>query len=962
MTQSPLIALPNINSNQNTTFSARLEKIPTLVGQKRKREDEGQTLKALKPFIIRACPSSIYDKPYTLKPLLRLERSRLPLSYLDPAPTDSILPTTRLFSAHIDVLDRNDGTKNEETKPPMLLIASLESESSLHAVERVKHGVFALCKLCNWVKVEHLEDTSGVSYTPITRPPLVEKSDVNAENWWTKAVVPQGFDKSGGIKPAKRPRLAMSLPQTTPQPEVLLNTPTLPVPEPAAFPIDTSEPNQGPEISSQQVFETLVHEYLSALYKSKTSLAFFAKGPLSRARAACLTVAQEDLSLSALTAFLRSMLLTMSSMDKKYREKLPGMINEFSHATLSDFEQESPIVAKKRKLKKHPKLSREGTYLMEESHVKRWWFTEDVRRQDETNEQLLRRKIGDLRVRETLAQVILILEILALEALPEFKTAALDSIAIKKETQETQETQNEPILDAKKTFRKFRKPVDLILRLDLLMDKLSIWQSIENDGPAAESQQATDLSSRDNSGKLQDRDLLASFCIEVIIPFYKSRVPEQAALVNKKFGGPGAASPEKYKLPKPRKPIENPKQEKRPRQPLHKTPSESFAHHKASRPPSLARSTTDLGLGASRLKREESGVSLFDIPASRGPSATTSIARLKAQQIDMNAISTATSAKLAQKAHLEEEVKNAINTLKKPNPRQAVKEYVEENEKRSLGSASMRKKTMGVVRKVVGNALGEREISGGVQVAATPRVGGGRRRDALVPATGKRRRFVEEKDPYPPSSGDFCVPSSTVRPTANRPQENQPLFSSRKPLDSEHSVAETPSRGSSKIRTFPAIAANPSSSKLRTSQSAATTVLQDATNNINATPSRPSSAKPLHFASIFTKSALAPVTLAPETAIPQTPTKTKSSQPIIKSSHVFATPQKPVRQLADVVEDVPQTPEVSKVGIATACSNTKEKSHKANLANGEGSSRGDVDGGGDIYDALGWNDDFDDLA
>ena len=410
---------------------------------------------------------------------------------------------------------------NDNAEPRRLLIASLESDSSLYAVERVKSEVYALCKLCNWVKIGYLDNSSSVSYMP-TGPLRADCHDMSTGEWWKRAAV----NEDPGLlrKPANRPRVSMA--PSTPVVKVMQ-----PGPAPAASKINLPPPNpmiHVPETqpTSQHVFETLVDQYLEALYKSKTSLAFFAKGPLSRARAACTLDAQEDLSTSRLVTFLRTMLLTMGSMDKKYREKLPGMIKSFPPGTLSDLEDEAPASVKKRKSKRPPKMSREGTYTFEEEYVKRWWFIENSTRQDETREQSIKRKISDLRVRETLVQVVLILEILALEATPEFKAAEAAG-----KDNDQQDTQNQMDPESRKK-RKSKKPTDLIILLDLLMDKLSIWQSIENDGGNGDTQQINDVSLRNNDGKLHDRDLLASFCVEVVIPLYGTNILSLRAKTN----------------------------------------------------------------------------------------------------------------------------------------------------------------------------------------------------------------------------------------------------------------------------------------------------------------------------------------------------------------------------------------------------------------------------------------------
>jgi DNA replication regulator SLD3 len=515
-------AFPAINSLSNTTSSTQNSSFQDATSRKRKREGDTSNLTTLERCVIRVkfyqkatascfvltniqpCPSSIYDKPYTLKPLRLLRRSQLPLSFLDPSPASTTLPSTRLFTSHIEGLE----TENGGTEPGRLLIASLESESSLYAVERVKRGVYALCRLYSWVKIGYLDDSSSAACTPLSRPPLVPRHDGCNGEWWKTAVAFE--DVTGLGQPVRRPRLSMA-------PPLAASEDRPPSPTLVAVPVDSNPATpehvkdaQEHQTSSQQVFETLVQQYLEALYKSKTSLAFFAKGPLSRARAACILAAQGEPSLTQLETFLRTMLLNMSAMDKKYKEKLPSMIKDLPSMSWSDYEQEASTTLKKRRSKKLSKLSREGTYHSELDHVKRWWYGESSGRQEETTTQLMKRRIGDLRVRETLAQVILILEILALEATPEFKTA--------RETQkpEQEENQNDGLDPATKKKRKPRKTTDVIVLLDLLMDKLSIWQSVEIDTDAG----ADDVSLRDNDDKLHDRDLLANFCTEVVIPLY----------------------------------------------------------------------------------------------------------------------------------------------------------------------------------------------------------------------------------------------------------------------------------------------------------------------------------------------------------------------------------------------------------------------------------------------------------
>ena len=58
------------------------------------------------------------------------------------------------------------------------------------------------------------------------------------------------------------------------------------------------------------------------------------------------------------------------------------------------------------------------------------------------------------------------------------------------------------------------------------------------------------------------------------------------------------------------------------------------------------------------------------------------------REVDLHAASQATEAKLKKKAKVEQELQNAITALKKPNPRIAVKELVEDAERRVAASRS----------------------------------------------------------------------------------------------------------------------------------------------------------------------------------------------------------------------------------------------------------------------------------
>ncbi|KAI9877739.1 MAG: hypothetical protein M1823_007057, partial [Watsoniomyces obsoletus] len=159
-------------------------------------------------------------------------------------------------------------------------------------------------------------------------------------------------------------------------------------------------------------------------------------------------------------------------------------------------------------------------------------------------EQRIRRRIGDLRVRETLAQLTLMLEVIALEALSTYKPPP-DVYLAENETQPLDDTQTKP-------KKRKRKLDDVSLQLDLLLDRLCIWHATEEAGILDFDTKPTQQYD-DSEGNTKDgaSDRLRGFCVEVIIPFYMNRLPEQALMINKKLGGPAHTSPPKRKAMKP---------------------------------------------------------------------------------------------------------------------------------------------------------------------------------------------------------------------------------------------------------------------------------------------------------------------------------------------------------------------------------------------------------------------------
>lgn len=65
--------------------------------------------------------------------------------------------------------------------------------------------------------------------------------------------------------------------------------------------------------------------------------------------------------------------------------------------------------------------------------------------------------------------------------------------------------------------------------------------------------------------------------------------------------------------------------------------------------------------------------------------------RYSQREVDLGTVSQSTDSKLKRNAQVERELRGAIAALKRPNPRMAVKELVEDAEKRTAGSSARSK-------------------------------------------------------------------------------------------------------------------------------------------------------------------------------------------------------------------------------------------------------------------------------
>jgi hypothetical protein len=526
----------------------------------------------------------------------------------------------------------------------------------------------------------------------------------------------------------------------------------------------------------------------------QTSLAYFAKGPLTRCRTAFQNCDSEQTQRpDQFIDFYREAILAAKKMDLKYRESLPASVREAVLAVSDD----EAAVTKKRKTKKK-KLGKNGLYPEEDEFVRKWWKDRnmvDASTQAGSREAETRRHISDLRLRETQLQILLILEVMALES----------TLIVKKDSNGIKPIGEETSTPKKRT----KKHQDLNVLLELHLDRLCIWHAVSmEESSAADSAKASSFTDGHNSGKKVESDAVRDFCTEVIIPFYASRLPDKCKLITRKFGVSGGISPTAKKTQKSRRPepgseIKREPPAQKPRRSLQRVLTDERA---ASLPrhPSLSRSKT--APTQHDTKRDSMEPML---PTVMGGSVRGGIQvkRVENREIDLNAAARQHESKLRKVQMLadqKKELDNAIQTLRKPNREVVARDIAEDATKRmSTGGGSSRKS-----KNPVRNPLGE-----GVQVMATPR--GNRRKDAIVGlpplprSLAPSRSFAGEMEDHSLAESPVMIPSSTRRAISFSGADSTPFGSQRasgkRPREAQTqptelgSIQETPTRPPSQL-------------------------------------------------------------------------------------------------------------------------------------------------------------------
>ncbi|KAJ5767101.1 uncharacterized protein N7511_004717 [Penicillium nucicola] len=835
--------VPNILDPLTSSALNKLHE-PTPPTLKRKRSDDDEINNfagqlATPSIVIRAHAASLSDQPLILEPITTLPRFRLPLSWLDDTPSSrSDDEPGGLFTADIPTLEVDLGAK----AIPTVLAVRLLANGTLYIVERVKRGMYSLSKLARWVhegdivvagkgwaEIEGMDTDMDVK-KEVVRHGIVDESTVLPDgfDWWQAAQIDDpicSIDMNVG--PGYKPALDIALVFGSTEANVgvsggsfvgvfehrshsLAPSRSFDAADGDPFVTESNGVADGGEAmdvdgveshvvdmqqSPEELLDGMRDHYLQALYVSKTSVAYFAKGPLTRCRNAFQArVTEQSHGSAELVEFYREAILAAKKMDLKYREAVPSAVRD---AVLAD--SDDGAKSKKRKSKKKKKLGKNGLYPEEEGFIHRWWKERLTNESSalESREAESKKQISDLRLRETQLQILLILEVMVLE----MGIASAEKNNADKEKEPEGEKQT-----PKKS--KAKKSQDLNVLLELHLDRMCIWHAVSmEDTSAADTAKASSFSTSHMSGKKVESDAVRDFCTEVIIPFYAARVPDKCKLITRKFGVSGGISPVSKKTQsskahrvEPGAEVKRQQPAQKPRRTLQRVLTDEKAAASHVRHPGLSRSNT--APSQHNMKRDIAEPLLPTVLSGSVRGGIHKAKRTENREVDLNAVARQHETKLRKVQMLVDQKKEldaAIHALRKPNRELVSKDIADDAVKRVTTSGGSSRKSRNPVR----NPFGE-----GVQVMATPR--GNRRKEMVglppLPRSLAPSRSFAGVENSPLGESPLMVPSSSRRAISFSGADSDPFnphdgLNGRGPRSSQPdgAVHETPTRPSSTI-------------------------------------------------------------------------------------------------------------------------------------------------------------------
>ena len=725
----------------------------TSPSRKRKREGSDRHFQATQYDVESAVP-------ITLAPVRWLDRAHIPLAWLK-IQADESLPSGTLLNTHPPQDDDGPG-------PNGVLVVQFSLNGMLYALELVEEGRYICFALQPWItetrvtqayeiqskasgilllnRVPANQKSSSVSGSVHRLPsPCSPKRPRNRRGAQArKSILPEtGRSTMSPIishtpivdiiaKPVSNEQAPASVSPKSDQTPLISATRSLGSDlRDAIIVLDEGTQNVLPAqsdiadmavsaVESEQLSpgEQFHRQYLETLYVSRTSLAYFAKGILGRMRNAFF----EDKNL--VSDVYRSCILPLKKFDFKYKTTITEMCQNLPATKAS---------SRSKKKSAALKVAKNGLYTDEKDFVLKWWdsrphhATSSISPSSQTAQ--VHAAVSELRIREAMMQILLILEISQTDTTPKQARSHISQDGT---------AQAEVPSSDKVTMP--RPSQDVNPELEGLLDRLCIWQTIDVEITSASPQKDID---RGSSHPEVVKDKLRDFCSDVVLPFFATRASVACRLVCKRLGGPDLSPTRRQHIP-------GPSTKSRPTQSKHVNGRSAHAQCNPSlkrilsadldsqRPSPPARSRSSSMSVPPNLKREASEVP--QRPSSRG--LLRKSVSFTNREVDLigDARSQETKRKkLAQLTQQKEELAAAIETLRKPNRNRIGQSVMEDFERRAASGVD------GLRRQAV-------------QITATPKRG---RNDNL---TGTQQHNAEQRSHMSIEGRTKLIPSSSVKP------------------------------------------------------------------------------------------------------------------------------------------------------------------------------------------------------
>jgi DNA replication regulator SLD3 len=224
--------------------------------------------------------------------------------------------------------------------------------------------------------------------------------------------------------------------------------------------------------------------------------------------------------MNELIAFLESLILPANMVDKKYKDGVPNLLSKLITLDGSAEEILKPPPKSTKLKNRKMKPGKSGLYPGEDTYLSRWWGLPDTDAYTdapgESKEDIMRKRVAQLRIRETQLQMIVILETLALRPLA---TSPTDYIGELPSIGQIDGLSDDMIM----TCSKSKKPLDLAVLIEVHVDRLCIWQSLAaEEGRTASTVGEVPIADRRPKVLANTHDhaanMLREFCVEVIVP------------------------------------------------------------------------------------------------------------------------------------------------------------------------------------------------------------------------------------------------------------------------------------------------------------------------------------------------------------------------------------------------------------------------------------------------------------